>query len=91
MAITFTPAGLQTELQSVATAIDSGDYVTARKALVKAGLVLNGLPVEVRARSEFARYREDLAKLEAQLDALEASVTRTDRRRLIRTGLRHGS
>lgn len=91
MAITFTIAGLQTELQTAATAIDSEDFAAARKAIVKANLVLGGLPLSADVDGSLVKMRESLAQLEAQVDAAEASVSATDRRRLIRVGLTHRS
>lgn len=90
MAIEFTPSGLQAQLQLVATAIDSSDYVGARKALAKALAVLTGLPIEIRARAEMVRYREDYSAMERALTAAEAADNGNDPRRLIKTGFTHG-
>lgn len=90
MAITFTTAGLQTQLSAVATAIDGADWPSAKAELAKAHLILVGLPAEVRSSDNGVRLRDDLDKLAAIIDSAQASNNMTDRRRLIRTGLQHG-
>lgn len=89
MALAFTIAGLQTQLDAVATAVDGEDYATARAALAKAYLVLAGLPQETQADGRVVKLRSDLDKVSAVLETASAGSS-TDRRRLIRTGLRHG-
>lgn len=92
MALTYTIAGLQTQLDAVGTAIDADDYAAARRALAKAFAVLAGLPQEANALGAVVKMRSDLDKLAALLGETETSAAAAspDRRRLIKTGLRHG-
>lgn len=88
MALTFSIAGLQTQLQLVATAIDSGDFATARSELAKADLILVGLPTEVKQDDRLVKMRDDLKSVREAIES--ASANTSDRRRLIRTGVSHG-
>lgn len=92
MALTFTIAGLQTQLQTIATAIDADDFTAAHAELAKALCILAALPEQVSSGENVVRMRKDLADLKAAIDgAADASDSATsDRKRFIRTGLWHG-
>ena len=93
MALTYTPAGLQTQSDAVASAIDDGDFALAKAELAKAYLILMNLPAEVAESGEVVKMRSDLDKISAQVSGAAAAATSTtgDRRRLIRTRMRHES
>lgn len=90
MALTYTLAGLQTELDAVVTSTDAEDWETARKKLIRARSVLAGLPQTTQTDGAILTLRaalDDLAKLieEAERDSGQAA----DNRRIIRVGVRH--
>ena len=90
MALTYTLAGLQTELDALVSATDSEDLETARKKLVRARSVLAGLPSSTQTDGATLTIRhtlDDLAKLieQAERDSGQAA----DNRRIIRLGVRH--
>jgi hypothetical protein len=90
MALTFSLAGLQTQLQLVATAIDAGDFTTAQAEYAKACTLLVGLPEQASDNGALVQMRKDLDKVGAQIAAASSASSGGDRRRLWRTGLKHG-
>ncbi|MBX4215764.1 hypothetical protein KW797_02355 [Candidatus Parcubacteria bacterium] len=91
MALTFTIAGLQTQLQLIATAIDSGDFVSAKAEHAKALVLLTGLPEDVSSGEHVVKMRKNLSDLLAAIDSAHSVSSTTDRRRLIQVGLGHST
>ena len=92
MALTFTIAGLQTQLQLIATAIDAEDFTSARAEHAKALCILAALPEQVSSGENVVRMRKDLADLKAAIDgaATSSESASADRKRFIRTRLSNG-
>lgn len=86
MALAFTIAGLQTQLDAVATAVDGNDYPSAYASLAKAQLILAGIPEEVASEGTMVKMRKTLAELQASLASAQSLNAAADPRRLIRTG-----
>jgi hypothetical protein len=94
VALTFTAAGLQAQLQLVADALDGGDVPQARIEYGKACALLTGLPAEVSSDGVVVKTaRDTLARLEAVLYPADSSaaLSASSTRRIIRAGFRHGS
>lgn len=89
MALTYSEAGLRTQLDAVQTAVDGDDFEAARKSLLKAYLVLTGLPAEVQANGTVTKMRNDLDKISAQLEATADASISADTRRTYRTRVVH--
>jgi hypothetical protein len=89
MALTYTVVGLQTQCSAVATAIDAGNYASARAELAKALLILAGIPQEVSGDEFVVKMRKDLVELKDLLSDT-ATASTTDNKRFIRAGLSHG-
>jgi len=90
VALTYTIAGLQTELDAIQAAKDGSDFVTARSKLVNAKLVLMGLPEEATTDQARFRYNQQISELSDELDRLEAATGRnSDQARLVRTRTSH--
>lgn len=89
MALAFTMAGLQAQLQVVSDAITSRDWPLAEAELANAELILGGMPEEVMSAENRVRLRASLDGVAKRLTAARASGNNTDRRRMIRTGLKH--
>ncbi len=85
MALTYTMAGLQTELDSVQAATDGADWDTARRALIRARLVLAGLPENSANDGATLKLRHQLDDLAALIDASKAQDGRSAGRRMTRT------
>ena len=88
MALTYTVAGLETELNSVQVATDASDWTTAYQKLIRARLVFARLPrAEVEGVSvDFHRQIDDLTRL---IEAAKSEVGK-DRRRMVRTRVAYG-
>lgn len=91
MPLTYTIAGLQTQCDAVAAAIDGGDLATIRAEIGKVYTILIALPQEVSADGKVVQMRKNIDDLKnLYFPATEISISTTrDPKRLIRTGLRH--
>lgn len=84
MALTFSVAGLQAELDAVNTAIQSEDWSTARKEALSYGLVYRG----IAERGSLGSLSYSLPKpddLLGMIEELRQATQRTSVKRLIRT------
>lgn len=90
MALVYTVAGLQTQLDAVNTASEAGDRSALLIALTAAFAVLAGLPSEVKAGDASVKLTADALEavkalwFGAEAESSSTAVT-TDRRRLFRT------
>lgn len=91
VALTYTVAGLQTELDAVQAATDGSDWDTARKKLIRARLVLAGLPEEAGASGTTLRMRQTLDDLSKLIDEAkgEASSATDNQRRILTLRMAH--
>lgn len=91
MALTYTIAGLQTQLDAVADAVDASAWASARRSLTKAWLVVSGLPSSVRTDGAELTMRVESA-LDKAIDEAKDEVNKAaDNRRLIRFGVSHAT
>ena len=91
MAILYTVAGLQTVLDEVEVHVLAEGWEAAKLDLVRAKLILAGLPSEFSGDGAVIKMADQISEVTALLEGLEtASKSGGDRRRMIRTGLSHG-
>lgn len=89
MALTYTIAGLQTELDAVHVATDAGSWDTARRALIRARLVLASLPENAANDGATLKLRHQLDDLSKIIDDAQAQEGRAAGRRMIRSRTAH--
>lgn len=87
MALVFTLAGLQTQLDSIATHIDNSAWASALAGCAKANAVLAGLPASAQSDTQTVTMRQDLRAMTDLIIAARAASPR-DARRLIRANVR---
>lgn len=87
MALTYTLAGLQTQLDLVDADIAAADWAGALQNIARAELVLCGLPQSAASDTQTVTMRASLAA--AKEAALAARAAVVDNRRLLRAGVRH--
>lgn len=87
---TYTLAGLRIELNAVITAVEAGDYASARVGIVRARAVLTALPQVAANDGTIVKMAEaQLEEMATLVAAAESSSASSDRRRFIKTRVRH--
>lgn len=87
MALTYTLAGLQTQLDLVDASVAAEDWAVAIKNIARAELVLAGLPQSAASDTQSVTMRASLESAKNLVMASRSVVV--DNRRLMRAGVRH--
>ena len=66
-----TQVEVDAQVEAAVAAIDADDYAAARKALVKMGVLLAGIPDNAAMGIDIRYYRQQQAALLEQIDQLE--------------------